>query len=74
VYCASVILTSSEWQRIQQSAGKQWPNEMLSRGEICRRYALFGMESFKRLSPADQSRLAHQFQASMEAGDERLKH
>jgi hypothetical protein len=32
------------------------------------------MESFKRLSPADQSRLAHQFQASMEAGDERLKH
>ena len=48
--------------------------ETLSRGEICRRYALFGMESFGKISPAYQERLAHKFQASMEAGEERLKH
>jgi hypothetical protein len=54
-----------------QAASKQWPQECLCRSEIVRRYTLFGIESLKNLSPEDQSRLAHQFQASMEASDER---
>jgi hypothetical protein len=70
----SVNLTSDEWVRIHNAAGKQWPKETLSRGEICRRYVLYGMESLKNVSPEDQSRLAHSFQASMEANDARLKH
>jgi len=68
------ILSSDEWVRICDTATKQWPEERLSRSEILRRYCLFGMESFKRLSPDDQSRLAHSFQASMESSDGRLKH
>lgn len=54
-------------------AEKQWPQECLSYAEMVRRYVLAGMESLKNVSPADQTRLAHQFQASMTAGDTRLK-
>lgn len=74
MYYVSVLLTSNEWVKIRDAANKQWPQERLSRSEIVRRYTLFGMESLKNLSPTDQARLAHGFQASMEAGDERLKH
>jgi hypothetical protein len=74
MFCVSVNLTSSEWMKIQQAASKQWPGERLSRAEICRRYVLVGIQAVKNVSPTDQSRLAHQFQASMEAGDESLKH
>ena len=74
MFCVSVNLTSSEWMRIKQCAEKQWPKECLSRAEIVRRYALFGMESLQKLSLADQSRLADRFQASMESSDERLRH
>lgn len=39
--CVSVLLTSSEWGRIQQAA-EQFPGEVLSRAEIVRRYTLAG--------------------------------
>lgn len=74
MYCVSVILTSDECVKIQQAAAKQWPTETLSRSEIVRRYTMFGIQALKKTSADDQSRLAHQFQASMEASDERLKH
>lgn len=64
--------TSSEWMRIYD-AGKQWPGEQLSRAEICGRYVLVGMETLKNLSDADRARLAHELQASMAAGDQRLR-
>jgi hypothetical protein len=40
MFCVLLNLTSSEWMRIQQAAGKQWPGEVLFRAEICRRYVL----------------------------------
>jgi hypothetical protein len=73
MYCVSVNLTSNEWQRIQQAAGKQWPKEVLSHAEICRRYVLAGMETLKNISAADRARLAHELRASMQADDERLR-
>ena len=72
--CVSVNLTSSEWLRIQQAASKQFPNEALSHAEIVRRYTLAGIDALKQLSSADRARLAHGFQASMEAADERMMH
>jgi hypothetical protein len=74
VYCLTVNLTSDEWIKIQQAAAKQWPTETLSYAEIVRRYTMFGVQSLTNISPADQSRLTHQFQASMTAQDTRLKH
>jgi hypothetical protein len=74
MYCVSVNLTSSEWLRIQQAAQKQFPNENLSRAEIIRRYTLAGVDVFEQLSASDRARLAHEFQASMQASDQRLRH
>jgi hypothetical protein len=73
MFCLSLNLTSNEWQRIQQAAGKQWPKEVLSRAEICRRYVLAGIQALGLASPADLERMAHEFQMSMEAGEERLR-
>ena len=61
-------------QPLRDSARKQYPSETLSRGEIMRRLSLAGIETLKNVSHADRARLAHGFQASMEAGDARLKH
>jgi hypothetical protein len=74
MYCVSVNLTSAEWVKIRDAAAKQFPNETLSRAEIVRRYALAGIDALKDLSASDRARLAHGFQASMEAGEERLRH
>jgi hypothetical protein len=74
VYCLTVNLTSDEWLKIFNAAAKQWPKETLSRAEIVRRYTMFGIESLKHLSPADQSRATHQLQAGMAASDIRLEH
>jgi hypothetical protein len=73
MFCVSVNFTSSEWVRIQQAAGKQFPNENSSRSAISRRYALVGMEALKNISDADRARLAHQFQVSIETEDQRLR-
>jgi hypothetical protein len=73
MFCVSLNLTSDEWMRIQQAAVRQWPGELLSRPEICRRYLLIGMETLKNLSDADRTRLAQELQASMAAEDQRLR-
>ncbi len=73
MFCVSVNLTSSEWIRIQQAAGQQFPHERLSRSEIIRRYVLVGIRALSSASASDRERLAHQFQASMEASDQRLR-
>jgi hypothetical protein len=70
--CVSVNLTSGEWLRIQQAAGRQFPNENLSRAEIVRRYILAGIQKLDSVSPADQARIAHEMRESMPAPDEKL--
>jgi hypothetical protein len=71
--CVSMNLSSDEWLKIHQSSVKQWPNEMLSRAEICRRYVLIGIETLKNLPDADRERLAQELKASMATEDERLR-
>ena len=70
----NLLLSSSEWIRVRDAEGKQFPDETLFRCDICRRCVLAGIDATKNLSPADQARLVHQFQASMESSDKRLKH
>ena len=73
MFCLSLNLTSDEWLKIQQASPKQWPGEVLSRREICRRYLLAGIEGLKGLPEADRSRLAHKFQDSMTTEEKRLR-
>jgi hypothetical protein len=73
MFCVSMNLTSSEWLKIHQASARQWPDEVLSRAEICRRYVLVGVDTLKNLSDADRSRLAHELRSSMVAEDEQLR-
>lgn len=56
--------------RVRNPAVKQFPNETLSRGEICRRYVLAGVTALPKVPEADRARLAYRYRASMEAGEE----
>ena len=60
--------------KLQDAAAKQFPGEALARGEVLRRYALAGVEALKDVSDADRARVQHQYQATMEAGEERWRH
>jgi hypothetical protein len=71
IYAA--IFGVENWLLFQQAAQKAFPNENLTRSEIVRRYTLAGIDALKQLSASDRARLAHEYQASMEAPEERLK-
>ena len=59
------ILSNQEWIRLRDAAAKQFPNEVLARGEILRRYAMSGVLALKNLSEQDRARLQHEHQATM---------
>jgi len=59
------LLSSQEWIRLRDAAIKQFPNEVLARGEIMRRYAMSGVAALKNLSEQDRARLQHQHQSTM---------
>lgn len=50
--------------RLRDAAEKAFPNELLSRGEITRRFALAGIEATKNLAEEDMKRQAHQLRSS----------
>jgi hypothetical protein len=54
-----------EWYRLRDAAAKQFPNEVLARGEILRRYAMSGVSALKNLSEQDRARLQHEHQSTM---------
>jgi hypothetical protein len=59
------IISSQEWIRLRDAAAKQFPNEVLARGEILRRYAMSGVSALKNLSEQDRARLQYEHQATM---------
>jgi hypothetical protein len=60
----TLTLTAQEWIKLRDAAAKQFPNEVLSRGEMLRRYAMIGIAALKPASDADQKRRAHEFRSS----------
>jgi hypothetical protein len=59
------IISSQEWIRLGHAAAKQFPNDVLTRGEILRRYATSGVSALKNLSEQDRARRQHEHQATM---------
>ena len=59
--------------RISRTASRQWPKENLSHNEIIRRYILIGIAAMHEAKPDEIDRTAHQLQASVDSGDERLQ-
>ena len=61
----TVLVTGQEWAKLRDAAKEQFPNEVLGRGEITRRFALAGIERTKRLTERDRARLQFEHQATM---------
>ena len=58
---ATLTLTAREWIKLRDAAAKQFPNEVLSRAEVLRGYAMIGISALKLASDAEQTRQAHEF-------------
>ena len=59
------IISSQEWIRLRDAAAKQFPNEVLARGKIMRRYTMSGVAALKNLSEQDRARMQHEHQATI---------
>jgi len=58
------IISSQEWIRLSEAARQAFPNEVLARGEIVRRFSLSGVAALK--APTDAEKKAQQqHQATM---------
>ena len=74
MHCLTVNLTGAEFQKIEQTAGKLWPRERLSRAEIMRRFALAGTMALLAMPEADRAAARRWFQETMTAeGEQKLK-
>jgi hypothetical protein len=60
----TLTITGNEWGRLRAAAEKAFPNELLSRGEITRRFALAGIEATKCLSEGKAKQQAQEFRSS----------
>jgi hypothetical protein len=58
------IISSQEWIRLSEAARQAFPNEVLARGEIMRRFSLSGVAALKAASDAEKKKV-QQHQATM---------
>jgi hypothetical protein len=59
------IISSQEWIRLAEAAQVAFPNEVLARGEILRRFSLSGVQALKAATEAEKKRVQHEHQATM---------
>jgi hypothetical protein len=58
------ILSSQEWIRLAEAAQVAFPNEVLARGEIMRRFSLSGVAALKAASDAEKKRVQWEHQST----------
>lgn len=63
------IISSQEWIRLAEAAQQAFPNEVLARGEIMRRFSLSGVAALKAASDAEKKKAQQQHQATMCVAD-----
>jgi hypothetical protein len=59
------ILSSQEWIRLSEAAQQAFPNEVLARGEIMRRFSLSGVQALKAATEAEKKKVQREHQATM---------
>jgi hypothetical protein len=59
------IISSQEWIRLREAAQQAFPNEVLARGEIMRRFSLSGVGALKASSDAAKKKAQREHQATM---------
>jgi hypothetical protein len=65
----TLTITGREWRALRDAAEKAFPNELLSRREITRRFALAGVEATKNPAEKDMKRRAHVLRTSQHVAD-----
>jgi hypothetical protein len=59
------IISGREWIRLGDAAQQFFPNEVLARGEIMRRFSLSGVAALKAASDAEKKRVQREHQTTM---------
>jgi len=59
------IISSQEWIRLRDAAQVAFPNEVLARGEIMRRFSLSGVAALKAANDAEKKKAQQRHQATM---------
>jgi hypothetical protein len=59
------ILSSQEWIRLSEAAQQAFPNEVLARGEIIRRFSLSGVAALKAATDAEKKKAQPENQVTM---------
>jgi hypothetical protein len=59
------IIRSEEWIRLRDAAAKQFPTEVLARGEIMRRFSLSGVAALKAASDREKKKAQWEHQSTM---------
>ena len=59
------IISSQEWIRLAEAAQQAFPNEVLARGEIMRRFSLSGVAALKAATDAEKKKAQREHQAKM---------
>jgi hypothetical protein len=54
------IISSQEWIRLRDAAQQAFPNEVLARGEILRRFSLSGVAALKAATEAEKKKTQQQ--------------
>ena len=62
---ATSIISSQERIRLSEAAQQAFPNEVLTRGEIMRRFSLSGVAALKAATDAERKKAQQQHQATM---------
>ena len=60
----TLTIKGDEWGLLRDAAERAFPNELLSRGEIIRRFALAGITLTRGLTEEGIKQQAHQLRAS----------
>jgi hypothetical protein len=58
------IISSHEWIRLSEAAQQAFPNEVLARGEIMRRFSLSGVAALKAASDAEKKKAQWEHQST----------
>jgi hypothetical protein len=59
------IISSQEWIRLSEAARQAFPNEVLARGEIVRRFSLSGVAALNAATDAEKKKAQWEHQATM---------
>jgi len=60
-----LFLTGAEQQQLRQAAAVLWPQERLSRGEICRRFTLAGVQALAKMKAPESECISTGFYADL---------